>query len=76
MPPKLGRATGNDGVNSLLLGRRDLLGLPGGVAIEAEDVGDFPLRAIVPGRSHYTAAVRTTKHEQHSGKRMVNSSLR
>ena len=42
MPPELGCATGDDGVNDLVLGRGDLMSLPGGVAVEAEEVGDFP----------------------------------
>ena len=42
MPAELGRTTGNDGVDHLLLSRSDRMGLPIGVAIQAEDVGDFP----------------------------------
>jgi len=42
MPPELSGATGEEGVDHLLLGRRDLMGLPVGGAVEAEDVGDFP----------------------------------
>jgi hypothetical protein len=47
MPPKLGRATGSEGGDDLLLGRRDPVALPVGVAIEAEDVGDFPARPVI-----------------------------
>jgi hypothetical protein len=48
MPAELGRTTGQDGIDSLLLGRRDRMGLPIGVARQAEDVGDCPRG---PGRS-------------------------
>ncbi len=47
MPPKLGRATGPDGVDNLLLGRGDPMGLPGGRVIEAEEGGAFPPRPVV-----------------------------
>src|SRR5262245_1811094 len=54
MPSELGRATGHEGVDDLLLGRGDPIALPVGVAIEAEDVGNFPPRSVgawlaVPG---------------------------
>jgi hypothetical protein len=42
MPAELGRTTGPDGIDELLLGGRERMGLPVGVAIQAEDVGDFP----------------------------------
>jgi hypothetical protein len=42
MPAELGRTPGQDGVDKLLLGRSDGMGLLGGVAIQAEDVGDCP----------------------------------
>jgi len=42
MPPELRGAPGAEGVAHLRLGRRDLLGLPGGGAIEAEAGGDVP----------------------------------
>ena len=47
MPPELGRATGEESVNDLVLGRGDPIALPIAVAIEAADVGDFPPRPIV-----------------------------
>jgi hypothetical protein len=49
LPPTLGRATGDEGVDDLLLGRGDPLALPGAVAREAEEVGDFPPRPVGPG---------------------------
>jgi hypothetical protein len=48
MPSELGWATGDDGVDDLLRGRGDPRGLPGGIAIEAEEGSEFPLR---PGGS-------------------------
>ena len=66
MPPKLGRATGHEGVDALLLGRGAPIALPGGVAREAEDVGDFPPRSVgawraVPGMgtAHHGRPCRT-----------------
>jgi len=42
LPAAWGRTTGTDGVDTLLLDRRDCMGLPVGVARKAEEVGDFP----------------------------------
>jgi hypothetical protein len=42
MPTELGRTTGQEGVEHLLLGGRDRMGLPVSIARQAEDVGDFP----------------------------------
>jgi hypothetical protein len=46
MPSELGCATGAEGVDDLLLGRGDPMGLPGGSAREAEEVSEFPLRPV------------------------------
>jgi hypothetical protein len=51
MPSELGGATGDDGVDALLLSRGDPIELPIGVAREAEDVGDFPPRSVVTWRA-------------------------
>ena len=39
---KLGRTTGHDGVEHLVLCRRNGMGLPIALAVEAKNVGDFP----------------------------------
>src|SRR5882672_5647398 len=47
MPSELGCATGDDSGDDFLLGRGDPMGLPVGIAIEAEEVSEFPLRPAV-----------------------------
>ena len=47
MPPAWGCTTGDEGVNDLLLGGCNGMGLPGGRAREAEDGGDVPPRPVV-----------------------------
>ena len=42
MPTELRGTTGDEGVEHLVLSRRHPMGLPVGVAVEADDVGDFP----------------------------------
>ena len=49
LPPQLGRAPGNEGVDALLLGRGAPRALPGGGAREAGKVGHFPPRSVVAG---------------------------
>src|SRR5688572_4679781 len=60
---QLSRATGHDGVDHLVLCRRNRVGLPIAVAVEAKNVGNFPLGRL--GCRGRVVRVDTAPHNRH-----------